>query len=57
MIIESIIDFVFPHIKYFDDKKKQSDIENRERYPDFFQRAEEFNKTDPVRKIIDKFFY
>lgn len=55
-IIETIISFVFPHIKYFDDKKNQADIENRERYPDFIQRAEEFNKNDPISRFIDKFF-
>ena len=55
-IIEAIIDYIFPHIKFFDDKKKQADIENRERYPDFIQRAEEFNKNDPVSRFIDKFF-
>lgn len=56
IIIETIVSFVFPHIKYFDDKKNQAGIENCERYPEYIKRMEEFNKNDPVSKFIDKFF-
>ena len=55
-IIDLFISSFFPHIKYFDDKKKQSDIENHERYSDFIQRAEDFRKNDPISKFLDKFF-